>query len=200
MTTELLPLGTRVTFDRADVLVRDYVDLTDEDKRRRQYMGYRDTRRKEWRTVREHWSGMDIVAHPTPGVIVGARSLANGLTEYEPDYGTVFMASGPRVPVYLVATGLHDGLVKVRRDAVTVASVGDTITVPRPHVLHGPTGVSGDEADADYLREAVQNIRHATERRQGLWGSGVTAMIERLLTDAADALDGPAHAPTAPGK
>ncbi|GIG27166.1 hypothetical protein [Cellulomonas denverensis] len=76
--------------------------------------------------------------------------------------------------------------------------VGETITVRRPHVVHGPIGVPADKADADYLRSAVRNIEHRDDAVRGLWGSGVTAMVVQLLADAADAIerpDGPHAAP-----
>lgn len=72
-----------------------------------------------------------------------------------------------------------------------------TITVPRPHVTHGPEGVAASLADADYLRAAVRNIKHQN-RGESLWGSGVTAMVSKLLNDAADALLAPAPQPAAP--
>lgn len=120
--SDLLPLGTRVTFDAVNVLRRLHVPLSEEDARMARVMGYRDQRRKAWLTGREVWPTMDIAPIPATGIIVGARSLANGLTEYEPEYGTVFMPR-ERVPVYLVATGLHDGLVRVRREHVTPEAV-----------------------------------------------------------------------------
>lgn len=70
--------------------------------------------------------------------------------------------------------------------------VGDAITVRRPHVENGPVGVPADKADADYLRSAVRNIEHRMSAVRGLWGSGVTAMVVQLLTDAADAIEHPA--------
>lgn len=69
--------------------------------------------------------------------------------------------------------------------------VGDTVTVRRPHVEHGPVGVPADQADASYLRSAVRNIEHRADEVRRLWGSGVTAMVVRLLTDAADAIESP---------
>jgi len=71
----------------------------------------------------------------------------------------------------------------------------DTITVPRPHVAHGPAGVHPDEADAEYLRSAVRNIEHQG-RGERLWGSNLTATVVRLLIDAAFAIEhGPAPQP-----
>lgn len=63
------------------------------------------------------------------------------------------------------------------------------ITVTRPHVPTGPEGVPPLVADSRYLRAAAANIRHAERARRSLWGSGVSAMVTRLLIDAADALD-----------
>lgn len=64
-----------------------------------------------------------------------------------------------------------------------------TITIPAPHVPHGPVGVPENVADADYLRAAVRNIEYQT-RGERLWGSNLTATIIKLLNDAANALDG----------
>jgi hypothetical protein len=59
----------------------------------------------------------------------------------------------------------------------------ETITIRRPHVPHGPKGISSDEADANYLRIAARNIEHAR-----CCGSNLTTTVVRLLHDAAAAL------------
>lgn len=129
--TDLLPLGTRVLFDQADVLTRDYVALTDADRARYRYRSERGMpRAKAWSSIRERMPGQRWYLRQRRGVIVGARSLANGLTEYEPEYGTVFMAR-ERVPVYLVATGLHDRIVRLRRDAVKPEASQSALEVDR---------------------------------------------------------------------
>lgn len=65
----------------------------------------------------------------------------------------------------------------------------DTVTVPRPHVPFGPMRVPENEADADYLRAAVKNIRYAESNGRGLFGSNLTNTVCKLLNDVADALD-----------
>lgn len=110
-------LGQRVSFDFRDVLSRRYADLTEQDGRRKR-QGHHDLRRKVWSSLRDRGMAEAFGPMPRTGVVVGARSLQNGTTEYEPDYGTVF-AADERVPVYLIATGMHDGLVRVRRGDVT---------------------------------------------------------------------------------
>jgi len=64
----------------------------------------------------------------------------------------------------------------------------ETITIPRPHVAHGPEHVSAEKADADYLRHAVRNIDYLG-RGERLWGSNLTATIRKLLLDAAEELE-----------
>lgn len=66
----------------------------------------------------------------------------------------------------------------------------DTITIPRPHVPFGPDHIPEREADADYLRSAVRNIKHL-ERGERIWGSNLTATIIKLLLDSAAALTTP---------
>jgi len=59
-----------------------------------------------------------------------------------------------------------------------------TITVPTPHVPTGPKGVPPRESDADYLDSAAWNLEHGYP----LGGSGVRAMVARLLRSAAHAV------------
>lgn len=63
-----------------------------------------------------------------------------------------------------------------------------TITVPAPHVAHGPVGIPENVADADYLRHAVKNIRYL-DRGERLWGSNLTDTVCKLLLDSAEALE-----------
>lgn len=69
-----------------------------------------------------------------------------------------------------------------------------TITIPRPHVPTGPEGVPPSVADAEYLRAVIRKIdgKYAV-----VGGSGVTAMVRKLLVDVVDVLDAP---PTTPGR
>lgn len=64
---------------------------------------------------------------------------------------------------------------------------GRTITIPAPHVPHGPVGIPQGEADAMYLRRAADRIRDARP-----FGSNLTATVVKLLNDAAAAVDLPA--------
>lgn len=66
--------------------------------------------------------------------------------------------------------------------------MSETITIPTPHVPHGPEGIPRNVADADYMRAAVRNIKHQS-RGERLWGSNLTATIVKLLEDVADALE-----------
>ena len=59
------------------------------------------------------------------------------------------------------------------------------LTVPRPHVPHGPKGVPADQADADYLREAARTVEFSR-----CMGSNLTATVVKLLNDCAAALTG----------
>ena len=63
------------------------------------------------------------------------------------------------------------------------------LTIPRPHVPHGPEDVTPEAADAEYMRWAVRDIRHAQDNGRSLWGSPLTGTICKLLGDVAEALD-----------
>lgn len=60
----------------------------------------------------------------------------------------------------------------------------ETITIPRPHVPHGPAHLSRDAADADYLRKAARDL----EGHYKPFGSNLRATIVALIRDAADAI------------
>jgi hypothetical protein len=64
----------------------------------------------------------------------------------------------------------------------------DEIAIRRPHVPYGPKGIPENEADADYMREAGRNIRHAIAQKRSLWGSNLSETIIRILGDCEDAL------------
>lgn len=59
-----------------------------------------------------------------------------------------------------------------------------TITIPRPHVPHGPAQLTADEADAAYLRKAARNLAEHYKP----FGSNLRATVVKLLDDAADAI------------
>ena len=61
------------------------------------------------------------------------------------------------------------------------------ITIPRPHVPHGPKGIPAEQADADYLREAARKL----EEHYKPFGSNLRAAVVELVRDAADAVGGP---------
>jgi len=69
-----------------------------------------------------------------------------------------------------------------------------TITVPSPHVPTGPKNVPPHIADADYLDSAAWNLEHGYK----VGGSGVTAMVVRLLRDAARAVRTADETPAVP--
>lgn len=60
----------------------------------------------------------------------------------------------------------------------------ETITIPRPHVPHGPATVAWDVADADYLRRAARDLEEVYKP----FGSNLRATIVALIRDAADAI------------
>lgn len=59
-----------------------------------------------------------------------------------------------------------------------------TIIVPRPQIHTGPKDMTVDAASAMYLRDAACRVR-----ANRYWGSGVSALVARLLDDAAQAID-----------
>ena len=66
----------------------------------------------------------------------------------------------------------------------TPATDEQTITVPRPHIPYGPEGIPADEADANYLRKAADDL--AVHYR--CFGSNLRATVVKLMNDAADAI------------
>lgn len=60
------------------------------------------------------------------------------------------------------------------------------ITVPRPHVPFGPDGISADEADAEYLREAARKL----DQHYKPFGSNLRTTVVKLLQDSADSIEG----------
>ena len=57
------------------------------------------------------------------------------------------------------------------------------ITIPRPYITTGPKHMTEDEATVMYLREAAERVSNGR-----FWGSGVSALVARTLTAAADAI------------
>lgn len=58
------------------------------------------------------------------------------------------------------------------------------LRIPKPEILTGPKHQTVDEATIAYLREAAQRVRD-----NRYWGSGVTALVAKLLDDAASAIE-----------
>lgn len=72
-----------------------------------------------------------------------------------------------------------------------------TITIPTPHVPHGPEGVEPRLATAGYLEAVLRKVQALDiegRRRIHVGGSNVTATIEKLLSDVAAALRDEVHA------
>lgn len=65
-----------------------------------------------------------------------------------------------------------------------LASHTEHLSIPRPHVPHGPSGLTADEADAMYLRKAADSL----ESHYKPFGSNLRATIVKLVKDAADAI------------
>lgn len=63
--------------------------------------------------------------------------------------------------------------------------MSEHITIPRPHVPHGPKHLSADVSDVDYLREAAAHLEDFYKP----FGSNLRATIVRLVRDAADAIE-----------
>src|SRR5690606_1985224 len=83
----------------------------------------------------------------------------------------------------IVARTLQDRADAYR--AAQPAPVGATITIPRPHVPHGPAHLTADEADTAYLRKAARDLAEHYKP----FGSNLRATIVKLVNDAADAID-----------
>lgn len=59
------------------------------------------------------------------------------------------------------------------------------IKIPRPHVANGPDGVTEEQADAAYLREAAEDLQDFLKP----FGSTLRATIVKLIRDSADAIE-----------
>ena len=59
------------------------------------------------------------------------------------------------------------------------------ISIPRPHVPHGPASLTEDEADANYLREAASTL----DEYYKPFGSNLRATIVKLIRDTAEAIE-----------
>lgn len=123
----------------------------------------------------------------TTRVTLDSQSVPVCLRHYNvwrtPDYGQAPTDSGP----YCTRCGRQwcDQHPNANR---APSAARDTITIPRPHVPHGRTHVTPEQADAEYLREASRRIGESR-----MFGSNLTATVARLCADAANALS-----PTAP--
>ena len=61
----------------------------------------------------------------------------------------------------------------------------ERITVPRPHVPHGPRLLTENESDVMYLRKAAKDLRDHYKP----FGSNLRATIIKLIEDAADQIE-----------
>lgn len=61
------------------------------------------------------------------------------------------------------------------------------ITIPRPHIPHGPQDIHPNQADAHHLRKAAENLRDHYRP----FGSNLRATIVSILQSAADAIENP---------
>lgn len=69
------------------------------------------------------------------------------------------------------------------RDERGVVSADGFVSIPRPAIHTGPQHLSVDEATVEYLLEAATRVVN-----NRYWGSGVSALVARTLTDAAVAI------------
>lgn len=61
--------------------------------------------------------------------------------------------------------------------------MSEPVTIPRPAIHTGPKHQTVDEATVAYLLEAATRVVN-----QQIWGSGVSALVARTLTDVAMAM------------
>lgn len=102
MADKYLPLGTRVTFDMADVLGRYSDSLPSDHKARSGYL-------KAWKRNRYLKRG-DV----RTGVIVGVRTLANGYVSWPYSDEPIVFYPEEHFPAYIVAYDLHLTTVRLR--------------------------------------------------------------------------------------
>lgn len=134
--------------------------------------------RSEYGLMRTH-----LVEAATPsleGVIVGKRTMAQGVTETSYDEPSCFLPCETN-QVWLVSFNLRRKPVMCFDHQIAAIETGPTVTVPAPHVPYpGP-----HDTDATFMRGAAKKI--AGDYPAG--GSNVKRAVIKLLNDTADAME-----------
>lgn len=71
-------------------------------------------------------------------------------------------------------------------EGAPAAEVSGYVRIPKPEIHTGPKHMTVDQATVSYLRDAAARVR----TRQ-IWGSGVSALVAKVLDDTAAALATP---------
>ncbi|WP_104087074.1 hypothetical protein [Arthrobacter sp. GMC3] len=117
----------------------------------------------------------------TEGVIIGSRTIQDGLTERQDEWGSYFTPTqGTARRVWLVAYDLRMRPVTCLDHQVEAVDVGPTVTVPAPHIQH-----PGFHTQGHFMRSAARNIKND----HPVGGYGVTSAVIKLLNDTADAME-----------
>ncbi|WP_104086535.1 hypothetical protein [Arthrobacter sp. GMC3] len=118
----------------------------------------------------------------TEGVIIGSRTIQDGITERQDEWGSYFTPTqGTARRVWLVAYDLRMKPVTCLDHQVAAVETGPTVAVPAPHVPYpGP-----HDTDATFMRGAARKI--AADFPAG--GSNVKRAVIKLLNDTADAME-----------
>lgn len=164
----------------ADYELGERVRFTHQLRRRTEYRDRADLARDRWKV----WTPEHAPHGRHGGVIVGRRTLANGVTSWEHEAGEVWHSEGAEhFRAYIVAWHLDKRPALVLPEHLEPLVQHPTVTVPRPHVPHGPAGISADLADADYLRTAAERIG-----QQRWFGSNLSATLAGHLHAVADVI------------
>lgn len=113
----------------------------------------------------------------TPVEQAVAKALWSRWAHPDPVAPTLLVEEDPRTVAHFLRPFLASAPSATREDV-------ETITIPRPHVPHGPAHLSRDAADADYLRKAARDL----EGHYKPFGSNLRATVVALIRDAADAI------------
>ena len=116
----------------------------------------------------------------TEGVIVGSRTMAQGLTYDEswPESNCFLPCETNRV--WLIAFHLRRKPVMCFDHQVEALPMPEAITVPTPHIPH-----PGFHTQGHFMRTAARNIKND----HPVGGYNVTTAVIKLLTDTATAME-----------
>lgn len=123
---------------------------------------------------------IESTAPVAEGVIVGKRTMAQGITEsYYSDESACFLPCESS-QVWLVAFHLSRKPVMCFENQVQALPTPESVTIPAPNLKH-----PGFHTQSHFMRTAARNITND----HPVGGYGVTSAVIKLLNDTADAME-----------